>query len=374
MNSRIYLDANATTPLDPRVRDAMLPWLDCGNASSPHAEGRAARSAIDRAREQVAALIGSSPREILFTSGATEANALALLGSVRALGARHVFTSAVEHPSVLRTLEALRPGIELTVGPVDSHGRLAPDCDLGPGVELVSVMAANNETGTLQPVRQIAEKARMLGAVVHTDAAQACGKIEVRVEDLGVDLLTLSAHKMHGPKGAGALYARVGIRLLPLFSGGEHERGLRAGTENVSAIVGLGAAAELAGTERVERCRLWAGLRARFLAGLRQALPDVLVNSPEDGLANTVSLTLPAVEGEAVLLGLDLCGIAVATGSACSSGAVEPSYVLRALGHSREQAEQSLRISFHAGTTNKEIDFCVKSLGDVVSRLRALEA
>lgn len=369
---RIYLDANATTPLDPRVRDAMLPWIDCGNASSPHAEGRAARDAIDRAREQVAALVGAQPREIVFTSGATEANALALLGTLAARPCARVLTSAVEHPSVLRTLEAVSERIDLVVAPVRTDGCVPTDTGVPPETGLVSVMRANNETGAIMPVSGIAARAREVGAVVHTDAVQACGKIPVDVEGLAVDLLTLSAHKMHGPKGAGALYVRRGARLDPLFFGGEHERGLRAGTENVAAIVGLGAAAEHAGNECAARAELWSRLHALCTAQLRAALPDVTIHTPETALPNTLCLTFPDVEGEAVLLALDLEGIAVATGSACSSGAAEPSHVLQAMGLAREEAERSIRISFHAQSCEADVATCVNTLSRAVKRLRSL--
>jgi len=369
---RAYLDANATTPLDPRVREAMLPWLDCGNASSPHAEGRAARAALDQARDRVAALVGAQPREVIFTSGATEANALALLGSLRASGARAALCSAVEHPSVLRTLEALRPGVELTTAPVDARGVVAPDTPLPNGVGLVSLMLANNETGAVMPVANVAARARAAGAVVHCDAVQACGKQRVSMPELGVDLLTLSAHKMHGPKGAGALCVRRGTALAPLYHGGEHERGLRPGTENVAAIVGLGAAAELAAAELDARRARWTRLRTLFLGPFAARFPDVRVNSTDAGVPNTISLTFPDVEGEAVLLGLDLEGVAVATGSACSSGAAEPSHVLQAMGLSRADAERSIRVSFHAGTTESDVALCLNALERVVKGLRAL--
>ncbi len=369
---RIYLDANATTPLDPRVRAAMERWLDCGNASSPHAEGRAARAALDLAREQVAALVGGAPREILFTSGATESNALALLGTLRARRCARVLCSSVEHPSVLRTLEAAGEGVALALAPVDGHGRVDPETPIAEGTGLVSFMLANNETGAVQPVARLAERARALGAVVHCDAVQACGKMPVDAPSLGADLLSISAHKMHGPKGAGALWVRRGARLAPLFHGGEHERGLRAGTENVAAIAGLGAAADLARAEHGARAARWRPLREMFLARLLAGLPGVRVNSPPDGLANTVHVTIEGAEGEAVLLGVDLEGIAIATGSACSSGAAEPSHVLRAMGHSREEAERGIRVSMHAGTTAEEVARCADSIARVVTGLRAL--
>jgi len=369
---RIYLDANATTPLDPRVREAMVPWLDCGNASSLHREGRAARDAIDRAREQVAALLGAAPKEIVFTSGATEANALALLGALRASGTRKVLTTAVEHPSVLRTLEHLKPGIDLAIAPVGPDCVVDPDLAIAPGTGLVSIMLANNETGAVQPVAQIAARARAAGAAVHCDAVQACGKLPVSVAELDVDLLVCSAHKMNGPKGAGALFVRRGIRPAPLFRGGEHERGLRPGTENVAAIVGFGAAAELAAAELEARRAAWHRLSGLFVDRLREALSGVRFHLAEKRIENTISLTIDGAEGEAVLLGLDLEGVAVATGSACSSGAAEPSHVLLAMGLSREDAERTLRVSMHAGTTENDVLAGVNSLVRIVKKIRAL--
>jgi len=369
---RIYLDANATTPLDPRVRAAMEPWLDCGNASSLHREGRAARDAIDRAREQVAALLGAEPREIVFTSGATEANALALLGTLRATGARKALTTAVEHPSVLRTLQSLRPDLDLEIVPVGSDCVIDPDPAIARGTGLVSVMLANNETGAIQPVAAVAARARAAGAIMHCDAVQACAKLPFRVADLGVDLLTCSAHKMNGPKGAGALYVRRGILPAPLFRGGEHERGLRPGTENVAAIVGFGAAAEIGAAERGPRRAAWIRLSALFVDRLQEALSGVCFHFAKRRLENTISMTIDGAEGEAVLLGLDLEGIAVATGSACSSGAAEPSHVLLAMGLSREAAERTLRISMHAETTENDVLACVNSVARIVKKIRAL--
>lgn len=369
---RVYLDANATTPLDPGVREVMERHLDCGNASSPHGEGRAAREAIDRARDQVAALVGASPKEIVFTSGGTEANALALLGTMQARSASRVLCSAVEHPSVLRTLEALRPGGELIVAPVNADGAVDKDLEIPDGVGLVSVMRANNETGALQPVRAIAQRATAAGAVMHCDAVQACGKIPVDVGQLGVNLLSVSAHKLHGPKGVGALWIQRGAKLAPLYHGGEHERGYRAGTENVASIAGFGAAAEIALAELDARRALWERLTALLERELRASIADIRFNSPTERVANTLNVTIPDAEGEAVLLGLDLEGFAVGTGSACSSGATEPSHVLQAMGRSRTETEQSIRISMHAYNTEDDVIRFVNALSRVVKSLREL--
>jgi cysteine desulfurase len=352
----------------------MEPWLDCGNASSLHTEGRAARAAMDGAREQVAALVGAEPKDIVFTSGATEANALALLGAIRGRGLRRVLCSAVEHPSVLRTLEALRPEVELVVAGVGADGRVPEDLALPAGTELVSVMLAGNETGAVMPVGALARRARAAGAIMHADGAQACGRMRVRVDELGLDLLSLSAHKMHGPKGAGALFVRRGTRIAPLARGGEHERGLRAGTENVAAIVGFGAAAELAARELEGRRALWTRLRARFLARLRDEHPGARVHSPPDSLPNTIHLAFPGVPGDALLAGLDLAGIAISTGSACASGAAEPSPALLAQGLSRAQAAEGVRVSFHAGSSAEDVDACLNAMARVVKGLRDFPA
>ncbi|MCZ6573170.1 MAG: cysteine desulfurase family protein [Planctomycetota bacterium] len=370
---RIYLDANATTPLDPRVREIMEPYLDCGNASSLHAEGRAARDAMEHAREQVAALIGAAPREIIFTSGGTEANALALLGTVRARETGPVLYSTVEHPSVKGTVEDLAPGVELRPIPVGPTGHVDPETEIPEGARLVTCMLANNETGAILPVAALARSARAAGAVMHSDAVQACGKVPVDVRALDIDLLSVSAHKMHGPKGAAALYVRRGVRLEPLARGGEHERGLRAGTENVAAIVGFGAAAELAASELDARRTLWSRLSGLLVEKLCETIPDVSVHTHEPCVPSTVNLRFPGAEGEAVLLGLDLEGIAVSTGSACSSGAAEASHVLLAMGLTQEQAEESIRISFHAGSTENDVAALVKSLARIVKSLRALQ-
>jgi len=330
--------------------------------------GRAARAAIDDARDQVAALIGASAREIIFTSGATEANTIALLGSLfgGATSARAV-CSAIEHPSVLRTLQTM--SIDLSLVPVDSHGLLDASFELPQDTQLISIMRANNETGTILPVQMFSGRAPIL----HCDAVQACGKIPVNVDDLGVDLLSLSAHKMNGPKGAGALYVRRGTPLQQIAHGGEHERGMRPGTENVAAIVGLGASAEIATAQHSQRANVWRDLSRFLFESFAELFPDVIINSPEnERVQNTVSVTFPLIEGEAILLGLDLEGIAVATGSACSSGAAEPSHVIRALGQSREQAERSLRISMHSETTREDLKIFVSTLVRVVKNLRAL--
>ncbi|MEE8105831.1 MAG: cysteine desulfurase family protein [Planctomycetota bacterium] len=372
---RVYLDANATTPLDPRVRAAMEPYLDCGNASSPHAEGRAARDAIDRARADVAALIGVVDQEIVFTSGGTESNGMALLGGLRASGKNRALCSAVEHPSVLRTLLALRPATDIVVAPVDRGGRVDADLEIPEDTGIVSIMRANNETGAIQPVAPIAARAAAAGALMHTDAVQACGKIPVSARDLGVHMLSMSAHKFHGPKGVGALWVSREVKIGPLYHGGEHERGLRSGTENVGAVVGFGEAARIARQEMEARLARWRELGATLEARIRAEVPQVIVNSPEDPgdrVPNTLNVTIPGVEGEAALLGVDLEGFAVATGSACSSGAAEPSHVLRAMGLSEEHTEQSLRISMHAQTCEKDVISFVNTLARVVKNLRAL--
>jgi cysteine desulfurase len=376
---RAYLDANATTPLDPRVREAMLPYLsdEFGNASSVHRWGQRARAAVDEARERVARALGCEPAEIVFTSGGTEADNLAVKGAFLALRERGggIVVSAVEHPAVLEAAGALRPlGARITVTPVRGDGTLdlealARAC-AEPGTVLVSAMWANNETGVLFPVDEVARIAHANGALYHCDAVQAAGKVALDVRACGADLVSVSAHKIHGPKGAGALYVRRGVKLSPLFSGGHQERGRRGGTENVAALVGFAAALDLAVLE--ERVR---AMRDRLERALVELVPGARVNgagAPRAG--NTLNLCFEGVEGEALLAALDLEGIAASSGSACSSGSLEPSPVLLAMGVPREIARGALRLSLSRMTTDAEVDYAVATIPRVLERLRGRRA
>jgi cysteine desulfurase len=380
----IYLDHNATTPVDQAVLEAMLPFLReaYGNASSMHAVGRTAREAVERAREQVARTIGAEAREIVFTSGGTEADNQAVLGVValaRPPEGRpaHVITSAIEHPAVLNTCQQLeKRGHPVTYLPVDETGRVDPAAlapVLRPETALVSVMLANNEVGTLQPVREMAAAARAAGVPVHTDAVQAVGRVPVDVGELGVDLLTISGHKIYGPKGIGALYVRRGTRIAPLLHGGHHEKRRRAGTENVPAIVGLGLACELAGARLALVAAHEARLRDRLERGILARVPHARVNGhPTERLPNTLNLGFAFVEGEALLMNLDLEGVAVSTGSACSSGDLKPSHVLLAMGLDHASAHGTLRFSLGRANTAEEIDAAIDAVARVVERVRAM--
>jgi cysteine desulfurase len=377
---RIYLDANATTPLLPEVLEAMRPFLleRFGNASSIHQEGQQARSAVEQARASVARLLGCRPAEIVFTSGGTESDNLAIFGSVQA--GDHVLTSAVEHHAVLHAVERLRErGVEVDFLPVDEQGVLAAEDvrkALRPSTRLISVMMANNETGVLQPVSAIGKIAAEAGVRFHVDAVQAAGKIPLAVDEIGCHLLSISGHKMHGPQGTGVLYVRRGARLEPLFAGGAHERQRRAGTENVAGIVGLGKAAECAlqglaaGTDEQLR-----GLRDRLESGLLERCTESGVNGGRAArVPNTTNLWFDHLEGEALVIALDLKGLAVSSGAACSSGASEPSHVLEAMGLSGERARASLRFSLHRHTTEEEIAQTVDLVAGQVARLRELSA
>jgi cysteine desulfurase len=380
---RVYLDHAATTPLHPAVVEAMLPYLRerFGNASSVHAWGREAREAVEAAREQVARLIGAQPDEITFTSGATESDNLAILGVAReqreARGRDHVITSAIEHHAVLHACEALQhEGFTVTVLSVDHYGLVDPD-DLRraitPRTALVTIMYANNEVGTIEPVTEIGRLCREAGVLFHTDAVQAAGHIPCRVDQLYCDLLSLTAHKMYGPKGTGALYVRRGVRLRPLQYGGGHEFGRRPGTENVAGIVGLGKAAELAAAEMAAEAERQRALRDRFIAQVFEQISDVRLNGhPVKRLPNNINLSFAGVEGESLLLNLDLAGIACSTGSACSSGTTEPSHVLQALGVPYEVIRGSLRFTLGRDTTADDLDYTLETLVEVVGRLRAL--
>lgn len=375
----VYLDHNATTPLDPAVLTAMLPYLRdlFGNASSHHFGGRPARQAVDRARAAVAALVGADPPEVVFTSGATESDNLALRGVAEAHAGCHVVTTAVEHSAVLATCEALeRRGHRVTRLGVDRQGALdlaALDAALTPDTRIVSVMLANNETGVLFPVADVARRCAARGVLLHCDATQAIGKVPVDVRAMGIDLLSLSAHKLNGPKGVGALVVRRGLALVPHQTGGSQERGRRGGTENVPGIVGLGMAAQRA-AERLaagapERV---AALRDRLEARLVEVVPETTVNGGSPRLPNTTNLGFRGIEGEGALLALDLAGIAASSGSACAAGAVDPSHVLLAMGLSREAAQASLRLSLGHETTDADVDYVIETLPPIVERLRAL--
>jgi cysteine desulfurase len=375
---RIYLDHNATTPIDPRVTEAMLPALrdGFGNPSSLHWFGQRARAAVDDAREQVAALIGAGPAEVVFTSSGTEADNAALRGVAgSAQGARRkIVVSAIEHHAVLHTARALAgEGFPVEVARVTGDGLVDLE-DLRAKVDdetaLVAVMLANNETGLIQPVLEVVHIARERGALVHCDAVQAAGKIPLDVTSLDVDLLALSAHKLYGPKGVGALYVRRGTRLAALLRGGAQERNRRAGTENVAGIVGFGRAAALAGEELAEEAPRLAGLRERLEPKLL-ALAGARRNGEGPRVPNTTNVSFDGAEAEGLLAALDLRGVAVSTGAACAAGAVEPSHVLRAMGLSMERVQASLRFSLGRWTTAAEVDRAAEAVEACLAQQRA---
>jgi cysteine desulfurase len=378
---RAYLDYNSTTPVDPEVLAAMLPFLaeNFGNASSIHSPGQAARGAVDRARESVAALLGAKSGEIVFTSGGTEADNLAIFGVVAAAtGAKkHVIGTAVEHHAVLNSCQELqRQGIDVTFVPVGSNGIVDPE-DIRRALRsetvLISVMYANNELGTIQPVEEIGRIAAEAEVYFHSDAVQAAGKLPLDVNRIGADLLSISAHKIYGPKGVGALYVRAGTPLAPQFHGGHHERDRRPGTENVPGIVGLGKAAELARINLAGEPKRVGELRDRFERSLLAAIPSIRVNGDTiRRVANTSNLAFSGAGGEALVIALDLQGIACSTGAACSSGAIEPSHVLLAIGLSPDDARSSLRFSLGRHTTSEEIDDASSVIPAAVERLRSL--
>ncbi len=377
---RIYLDNSGTTPLAPEVLEAMQPyWLeDFGNASSIHWYGQRAKAAVETAREQVARLLGARPSEIVFTSGGTEADNTALAGIVEAARseAKHIVTTAIEHHAVLHTAQALeKKGVEVTYVRVGKGGVIDPadvERALRPETVLISVMHANNELGTIQPLEEIGRLARERDIYFHTDAVQSVGKIPVDVEKLGVDLLSLSAHKFHGPKGVGALYVRKGTILRSLLHGGHHERDRRPGTENVTGIVGLGKAAELASAHLGQIHRI-GELRDRLERGILGNVSLCATNGdPARRLPTTCNLRFDHIEGEGFVIAMDLRGIACSTGAACSSGSLEPSHVLSAIGLRAEQARSSIRFSLGRFNTDEDVDTTLEILPDVVERLRAV--
>jgi cysteine desulfurase len=378
---RVYLDNNATTPLAPEVFEAMKPYLleDFGNASSIHWYGQRAKNAVERARQQVAKLLNARPSEVIFMSGGTESDNASIFGIVQAArpATPHIITTGIEHHAVLNTAQALeRRGVSVTYVGVGASGVVDPEevkRAIRPETVLISIMHANNEIGTIQPLEEIGGIAREHDVYFHTDAVQSVGKIPVDVEKLGVDLLSLSAHKFNGPKGVGATYIRKGTILKPLLYGGHHERDRRPGTENVPGIVGLGMAAELALAHLEETVQRVAGLRDRLERGILERVPQVSVNGdPGRRLPTTSNLCFDYVEGEGFVIAMDLRGIACSTGAACSSGSVEPSHVLSAIGRTPEQARSSIRLSLGRYNTAEEIDATLETLPAVVERLRSV--
>jgi cysteine desulfurase len=379
---RVYFDHNATTPVDPAVATEVARALtvDFGNPSSVHHFGQQAKAVLDGARSAIAELIGAEPSEVVFTSGGTEADNFALRGVAEALeptGRTHLIASAIEHEAVIVTLRALaRRGWKTTLLPVDASGIVSPaalEAALTDDTAIVSVMHANNEIGTIQPIAELAALAHTRGALFHTDAVQSIGKIAVDVKTLGVDLLALSAHKFNGPKGAGALWIKRGTRITAILTGGKHERTRRAGTENVPAIAGMGTAARLAVKKLpAEPARLGA-LRDRLEASVLARVPGTAVNgAPTPRVANTANISFDGIEAESLLIALDLEGIAVSTGSACSSGTLEPSHVLKAMGLPTHRTQNSIRISLGAGNTDAEVDYFLETLPKTVEKLRSL--
>ena len=381
--ARIYLDHNATTPVDAAVLDAMLPFLsrDFGNASSIHTFGQRARAAVETAREQVAAFLNAKPQEIVFTSGGTESDNHAIFGIVQPIlqssPRPHIITSAIEHEAVLNACQELeKHGASVSYLPVSSGGRI----DVGtlraatrPETALITVMHANNELGTVQPLAEIGEIAAERGIRFHSDAVQSAGKTPVDVEALGVQLLSISAHKLYGPKGVGALFVKGGTRLRQFLYGGHHQRGFRPGTENVPGIVGLGKAAELARGALADDGARLAALRDKLERGLLARIPDCRANGAAAlRIPNTSNITFFGIEAEALVIALDLKGLACSTGAACSSGAVEPSHVLTAIGLPPSEARSSARFSLGRHTTEAEIDATLEIVPTAVAQLRSL--
>jgi cysteine desulfurase len=378
---RIYLDYNATTPPRPEVVARVTRVLaeTYGNASSVHAYGQQAKAELDEARTAVARLIDADPGEVVFTSGGTEADNLALRGAVEAraaIGRRRLITTGIEHEAVLTTARALeRTGTAITILPVDTSGIVSPaalEAAIGDDTAIVSVMLANNEVGTIQPVAELAAIARAHGALFHTDAVQAVGKIPVSVKTLGIDLLSLAGHKFGGPKGTGALWIRRGVRLTAVMTGGKQERNRRAGTENVPSLAGLGVAATTAAAKLPAAGDL-AALRDRLESAVLAGVPGTVINGDRSRrVPNTSNISFEGIEAESLLIALDLEGVAVSTGSACSSGSLEPSHVLRAMGLPHARTRNSLRFSLGPETTIEEIDFVTGILPNLVARLRTI--
>lgn len=380
-SQRIYLDHAATTPVLPEVADAIRPYMTeiFGNPSSLHSFGQEAKHALDAARDTVAGILGAHPSEIYFTSGGTESDNLALIGVTRALASKgnHVITTSIEHHAVLETCQYLQTqGIDVTYLPVDKYGLVDPlhiEKAITDKTVLVSVMHANNEIGTIEPLAEISKVTREKGVALHTDAVQTVGHIPVNVDELGVDLLSLTSHKFYGPKGAGALYVRRGTRIAPLIHGGAQERNRRAGTENIPGIVGLAKALEISQQEMDERILRETALRDRLIHGLMAKIDKIRLNGhPSIRLPNNANIAVEYVEGESMLLTLDMMGIAASSGSACTSGALEPSHVLQAIGLPFDIAHGSLRFSLGRCNIEEDIDCVIESLPPIVERLRSM--
>ncbi len=378
---KVYLDHSATTPMRPEVLEAMLPYYgdQWGNASSVHQWGRSTRSDIEDARARIAAAIGALPQEIYFTAGGTESDNLAVIGAAEARRkfGKHIITSSIEHHAVLETCEYLeKQGYEVTYLPVDEYGRVRVAdvaAALRPDTILVTIMLANNEVGTLQPIKEISKLTKAAGVWLHTDAVQAVGSIPVDVNDLGVDMLTLTAHKFYGPKGVGALYLRKGVRPKALTHGGSQEKKIRPGTENVPGIMGMARALELAVADMAETDARLTRLRDKMIAGFSESIPEVILNGhPTERLPGNVNMSFLYVEGESLILGLDMVGVGVSSGSACTSGSLDPSHVLMAMGMDHQQAHGSLRLTLGRSTTDEDVDYVLEVLPPIVARLRAM--
>jgi cysteine desulfurase len=378
---KVYLDHSATTPVRKEVLEAMVPYLSevYGNASSVHAFGREARVAVENARETIANLIGANPNQLYFTSGGTEADNLALFGTVRAKEkkGKHIITSVIEHHAVLDSAYELKNrGYDVTYIPVDSDGIINVD-DVKEAIRedtiLVSIMLANNEIGTIQPIKEISKITKGKGIILHTDAVQAAGSMHLDVDDLGVDLMTISAHKFYGPKGVGALYVRKGARPKPLFFGGSQEKKVRPGTESVANIVGMAKAFELAVSEMDETNQRIKRLRDKLIKGVEDNISEVVLNGHrEKRLPNNANISFLYIEGESLILSLDAKGVAVSSGSACTSGSLDPSHVLMSMGMDHQQAHGSLRMTLGRSTTEEDIDYVLEVLPEIVDRLRAM--
>jgi cysteine desulfurase len=376
---RVYLDHNASTPVHPEVLAAMLPYFSerFGNASSIHGFGREAREGIDVARESIAGFLGVTPEEIVFTSGGTESDNLAVKGVAGARPGGHIVTTVVEHHALLRTCQALEQvGHPVTYLPVDGEGLVDPDDvrrALRPDTILISVQTANSETGTLMPVQEIGRIAGERGIPFHADGVQTFGKLPLTPRDAGITLMSMSGHKIYGPKGIGALFIGKGTRMVSVQHGGDHERRRRAGTEHVPGIVGFGKAVELRARHMAEEAVRVSSLRDRLWEGVRQAVPDVRLNGhPTRRLPGTLNMSFRGLEAESLILGLDLKGIGVSAGSACTSGSLEPSYVITAMGIPVDWALGAVRTSLGAGTTTEDIDYVLDVLPAIVQRIRAM--